>query len=201
LINLYKFAAAALMSCSIASGASAITMTVTQTGTLDFIEYENFDYFDNPPASHLAKIGDVGTVTYDIDLDQIGTAALANWGSVNWTSDAATNYVSGDALLTLGGVTHNMGAMTVQVGEFYQAGLSLPYRQWIDIYNADMYYYNFFPSTFSEQNTSLLDLVNRGEPVTDDILYLYLQVPVPAPFLMLGMAMLGLIGFGRRTKA
>jgi len=40
------------------------------------------------------------------------------------------------------------------------------------------------------------EITSNGQPFAPQIT----PVPVPAPFLMLGMAMLGLIGFGRRAK-
>jgi len=80
MINLHKLVAATLVSCSIASSAAAITVDVTHTGTIDYIFWD-FDTIDSKSVpTDLIQVGDTTSISYSIDLNQIGTPVSQVFG-------------------------------------------------------------------------------------------------------------------------
>lgn len=252
MINLHKLVAATLVSCSIASSAAAITVDVTHTGTIDYIFWD-FDTIDSKSVpTDLIQVGDTTSISYSIDLNQIGTPVSQVFGfSVPFIDQQVMQYqtsavtvtstsgldITGDPL-TLTLQTNQFAPGVFRSNEYFLFGrISSPFPANPAI---DYSLYGAAESAFSTDLNDLHVAATDGSVTGRDYLDLYLTpttfgssedcaepscyidvrnvvttvsplatlptppvqaVPVPAPFLMLGMAMLGLVGFGRRSRA
>jgi|GEM_PF-2077273 len=246
--------------CVGASGAAAVTVDVTHTGTIAYIEWENWPAPDvGDRSKDLIRERDTVTVSYSIDLDQPGVVGdphsstthppknqkvmLYKTSSVSVTASSGLDIVTDPLDITLKttefdpGVrpnTHYFEGAFVSpltappagiVFGLYEFGNSAFSSDLTDLNNLHVglsdgtvggsYSLEVYipPAVFGSSDTCsssycympVSNLVTTISPLATlpiDPLPIdpVTPVPVPAPFLMLGMAVLGLIGFGRRAK-
>ena len=208
------------------SAAAAITVDVTHTGEVSYIDW-NIDpaLGYNGAPSDLIKVGDTATISYSIDLDQtpvsadplflfgapvisqetiLLTGSVANLSfssGLNANTDPLEVYfqlVAGpDDLELYGSVqapfpTNNI-AFDISFGPS-----DLPFSPpFIDLYVDPQLFTSSAPPC---TQASCFIHVNNVVSTVEIASSVPAPVPVPAPILMLGMAMMGLIGFGRRKS-
>ena len=104
-MNLRNVSVALFASCFVASSAAAVTVTITHTGIVDYIDLgpPDFDLIYTPQPGRGINVGDTGTVTYTIDLDQTGTPEAPSVFSGGFVSSAQTGYKSSPATLSFVG--------------------------------------------------------------------------------------------------
>lgn len=217
------------------SPAFGVSVQLTHTGTLDFLDYVGPVAATGPTIRH----GDAFTISYriDVDRDQTFIDCLADptdctYGYSEFTDvDISTssgfktrlpniNYYldefrdsAGASYMDILGGTADISIYLATYPIWPSGIFQLPDDQFANALNsmgrADLYLdvkqsvigYSeadcagtcFFGARGDVVTTATLVTLPPEPPIT--------PVPVPAPFAMLGMAMLGLFGFGRRARA
>ena len=159
-----------------AVNAMAVTVNITHTGSVFYVDVGDGTGIFTPDPNRSINLGDTGTFSYTLDLDQTpGTPGPSVTGSTDMSINTWVDYVSGPATFTLsGGPSFDLGPLRFQVfSTVNQNSNPDPYSQLVTAQStqAEGPFAGFdyrFPSRTDPYSTDLKDVLTSSMPFNQD---------------------------------